>query len=80
MFQKAIKLSKNAIESSNTLEKLKKLSEEYRKLLGIEFPSQEKEIDLNNNFSNPLFKDYNKFNFNLNGDRYHCSRKDKIKR
>lgn len=39
MFQKTIKLSIDAIESSLALEELKKLSEKYKILLGIEFPS-----------------------------------------
>ena len=80
MFQKAIKLSIDSIESSHALEQLKKLSEKYKKLLGIEFTIQEKEVDLNNNFCNQPSNDYNKDNFNQKGNKYHCSKMDQKKR
>ena len=80
MFQKTIKLSIDAIESSHALKELKKLSTKYRKLLGIEFHSQKKEVDLNNYFCNQPYNDYNKFSLNQKNNKYHCSRRDHKKR
>jgi len=73
IFQKTIKLSIDAIESSRALEELKKLSEKYRELLGIEFPNQEYEklsnaLDLDNFCNQPSN------NFNQNDNKSRCSR------
>ncbi|MFW9973489.1 MAG: hypothetical protein ACFFDF_25110 [Candidatus Odinarchaeota archaeon] len=80
MFQKTIKLSINAIGSSQSIEVLKKLSEKYRKILGVEFLGQEKEAISNNNLGNHPSYYYNKFNFNQKDNKYRCSTKDLRKR
>ena len=78
MFQKTLKLSIDAIESSRALEELKKLSEKCRNLLGIEFPNQKNEKLLNaqdlDNFRNQPSYNYDKFNFNQNDNKFRCSR------
>lgn len=83
MFQKTIKLSIDSIESSYSLEKLIKLSEKCSKLLRIEFPNQENEVDSNtldlNNFYNQPSNDYDKCRFNQNDDISQCSKKDQEK-
>ncbi len=80
MYQKTIKLSIDAIESSCALEELIKLSEKYSKLLGIEFVNQENE-ELSNtlkldNFFNQPSNNYNICNFNQKDNKFQCSRID----